>query len=452
MTAFATPVFLTPVVEHAFFCAGMGFRLGLYGGSEMMFEGNPILLAGALIGMAAIGAVAFADEGEEPLIQPKSASLEPVAAKGLPLDKARRCIVGHDHNRPDHFPGLGDFIGWNGDIVRLANGELMFVHSAGYWHVSFATPVLLTGSLKKSYSDWRLDLDHEAPTGGRIMCVRSSDNGKTWTKPVTLFNNELDNGPSATFVTRKGTVIQFVNVQASWYGFKEAPPGHQKLNTRQLVVRSTDNGKTWGKAAPLESSGTFYTRGRSSLLQLPDGGILWMAYNMDKGAKHLYGTIHRSDDDGKTWRIISKIRREGVHTDEGDMVRLSNGRIVLVLRPDGGVMVSDDNGVNWRQISRIEAKSFYAPHMTVLKDDTIVCTAGGSGGQCVFLTTDGGMTWSRPIRVDPGVYGYGKLFLMADETILMSYVMSGSTPNRSYLVRFKVNEKRTGIQLLAVGE
>jgi hypothetical protein len=59
---------------------------------------------------------------------------------GVPLDKARICVTGYDHNRPDPFPGLGDFIGWVGGVERLANGDLWFVHSAGYWHVSFATP------------------------------------------------------------------------------------------------------------------------------------------------------------------------------------------------------------------------------------------------------------------------------------------------------------------------
>ena len=375
------------------------------------------------------------------------------APGGLAYDDARVCIVGYDHNRPDPFPGLGDFIGWVGDVVRLPSGELMFVHSAGYWHVSFATPVVLTEKLKKDYSRWGFDLEHGAPTGGRIMCVRSADEGRTWTKPVTLFNNELDNGPSATFVTKQGTLIQLINVQASWYGVDEAPPGHQKLNTRQLVIRSTDQGKSWSEPLPLESTGTHYTRGRSRCLQLPDGGILWMSYDMNKGSSHLRGTIHRSDDDGRSWRVVSEINRQGVDTDEGDLGRLSSGRLILIVRPDGGVLVSDDDGATWKGIAKVGPKYVYAPHLVVLKDDTIVLTAGvgGLGGQIVFLSTDGGQTWSDPIRVAAGVYGYGKLFLLDDQSILLSYVMSGSVPNRCYLIRFRVNQARDGVELLRVG-
>jgi len=409
---------------------------------------------------------------------------EPGRVSGLPLDEARIRVTGFDHNRPDPFPGLGDFIGWVGGIDRLANGELLFVHSAGYWHVSFATPVVLNDNLIEPYKKMGFDLNHKAPTGGRIMACRSADNGKTWSRPFTVYDGPLDSRPSASSVTEEGTVIVIANVQASWYGFPEAPEGHQKLNTRQLVLRSTDHGRMWSKPMPLESSGTYYTRWRSRILQLPDGGLLGMSYDNNKGGSLLDGTIHRSDDDGKSWRVISVIRRRKpsddrvdasdhvvsgdadallklgdkaddgrwLDTDEGDLGRLSSGRLVLVVRPDGGTLVSDDHGVKWRQIGRVGPKYVYAPHLVVLADDTLVLTAGGSGGQCVFLSTDGGRAWSAPIRIDPSVYGYGKLTLLEDESILLAYVQRHSAPQRCLMVRFRVNASRNGVELLPIGE
>jgi len=408
---------------------------------------------------------------------------EPGEITGLSIEQARICVTGFDHNRPDPFPGLGDFIGWVGGVKRLANGELLFVHSAGYWHVSFAMPIVLKQDLVEPYTKAGFDMKQEAPTGGRIMACRSSDNGRTWSKPVTVYDGPRDTRPSAAFVTSKGTVIVVANMQASWYGFPEAPRGHQKLNTRQLILRSTDHGQTWSKPSPLKSSGSYYTRGRSRILQLPDGGLLWMSYDMNKGSGVLNGTIHRSDNDGKSWRVISIIRRlkpagDGaatadlvtsgdvdaflklekpgdeklIDTDEGDLGRLSSGRLVLVLRPDGGTLISDDEGVTWRQISRVGPEYIYAPQFVVLADDTLVLTAGGSGGQAVFISTDGGVHWSKPMNVDPGVYGYGRLTLLKDESILMPYVHRHGVPQRCYMVRFKVNEARDGIELLPIGK
>ena len=401
---------------------------------------------------------------------------------GLRLLEARTYITGWDVNRPDDFPGLGNFIGWTNAPIRLKNGELLFVHSAGYSHVSFATPYLLNEGLTDPIKEAGLGSDFKAPTGGRVMACHSKDNGKTWSKPTTVFDGPLDDRPSASFVTNKGTVVVIVNVQASWYGFPEAPEGHQKLNTRQVVIRSSDNGHTWGPPVPLKSSGTYYTRGLSHAVQLPDGGLLWMSYDMNKGSSLLHGTIHRSDDDGRTWRVISVIyrrrpkgdnvaasdrvvsgdidaglklgkvdNREWIDTDEGDMARLSSGRLVLVVRPDGGTLVSDDNGLKWRQIGRVGPKYVYAPHMVKLTDDTLVLTAGGSGGQSVFLSTDGGKTWTPPIVINPGVYGYGKLGLLEDESLLLSYIQNHHAPQRCVLVHLKVNKSRNGIELLPVG-
>ena len=94
-------------------------------------------------------------------------------------------------------------------------------------------------------------------------------------------------------------------------------------------VRSTDNGRTWSEPVPLNGSGTHYTWGRSKCLQL-----------------------------------------------------------------------SDDDGVQWKPVGQVGPKYVYASHLVVLKDDTIVLTAGDSRGQCLFPSTDGGASWSPPIRVD----------------------------------------------------
>ena len=95
----------------------------------------------------------------------------------LTVEQARLCVTGFDHNRPANFPGLGDFIGWARGIERAPNGDLLLVHSAGYWHVSYATPRVFNQETRKKWDKEGWPLDYNAPTGGRSMMTRSKDEG-----------------------------------------------------------------------------------------------------------------------------------------------------------------------------------------------------------------------------------------------------------------------------------
>ena len=378
------------------------------------------------------------------------------------IEQARVCVTGADHNRPRAFPGLGDFIGWPGGIDRMPSGDLLLEHSAGYWHSSFAQPRQIEPKLRKRWLHSGWPLDFPAPTGGRVMACRSTDGGKTWSQPLTIIDHPLDDGAHAVFTCRDGTVLCFIGVQASWYGYDKAPEAFQKdidgLNTKQFVLRSTDSGKTWSRPIGLDSPGDFYERAHGGRpIQLADGGILWATYYQVAGQKEKYlrGAIRRSDDSGRTWRVISEIKRPDNNIDEPAIAELRDGRLMLVTRPDGAVFHSKDKGVTWtdsktRVVLRGSAK-FKAPQLIVLRDGTVVVVAT-CGKLRVWISTDEGKTWSKDIPLDTSSYGYpGSWILDEDESILLPYCASGRAPNRVYLVRFRVNQARTGIDLLPVG-
>jgi Neuraminidase (sialidase) len=100
----------------------------------------------------------------------------------------------------------------------LRNGDLYCVFYSGYGHVS--TP-----------SDkW--------PKGGRILAVRSSDNGKTWSKPVVAIDTELDDRDPSVACLKDGTLL------LNWFTL-------HKNQVAVLLARSTDQGKTWSEPVSL---------------------------------------------------------------------------------------------------------------------------------------------------------------------------------------------------------
>ncbi|MBC8356355.1 MAG: exo-alpha-sialidase [Planctomycetes bacterium] len=394
---------------------------------------------------------------------PRAAAVAKEEAKPQTIEQTRITVTGHEFNRPDPFPGQGNF-SWPGNMVRLPDGELLLVHSAGYYHVSFAQPRLIEPALRKRWLTDGWPLDFAAPTGGRSMLVRSRDGGRTWSKPRTLIDLPLDDAPYGLLRCDDGTLLCFINVQASWYGYAEAPPAFHKdidgLNTQQCVVRSIDDGRSWSNPIWLDSPGNFYERSHAQPLLLPSGRILWPTYYSKKADSRLYGALHASDDEGRTWSVASRITRSGEtadtagedsgNIDEPAVTQLPDGRLFLITRPDGGYFFSEDEGANWTFGGRlVTTGKFKAPRLFVLADGTVVCICTYRNLQ-VFLGRDGGKSWTGPIDLDPTSYGYPGGLQLEDDSMLISYCSSGRAPNRVHLLRFRVDASRTRIELLPV--
>ena len=132
-----------------------------------------------------------------------------------------------------------------------------------------ATPCVVTQEVLESWRKGGMPADIDAPQGGRIMTIRSQDRGLTWSKPETILNRRWDEGPQGMKKLSDGTVLVFVNNQASWYGLEQAPKGHLSVNTRSGVMRSEDNGRTWSDPIWLDGCDAFYQRAYAQPLELP---------------------------------------------------------------------------------------------------------------------------------------------------------------------------------------
>ena len=125
---------------------------------------------------------------------------EPSSPKVIVVDggesrlKPEDCIatlVGPGINQPDPFPGYGGFVGWISPSC-LRNGDWLVGFSAGYWHASAPTPLRYSSENLATYLKLGLPADIVSPTGGRAMMIRSTDKGKTWSKPVTILDTPDD--------------------------------------------------------------------------------------------------------------------------------------------------------------------------------------------------------------------------------------------------------------------
>src|SRR5438046_5340744 len=140
-----------------------------------------------------------------PAPRPHIKVVENGESKTRPED-CRGIIVGPGSNQPDPFPGYGGFVGWESPI-RLRSGVWLVGFNAGYWHASAPTPLHYPAKSLEAYRKMGLPMDINAPTGGRAMITRSTDEGKTWSKPETLMDTPVDDRHPAFVQLRDDTIL-----------------------------------------------------------------------------------------------------------------------------------------------------------------------------------------------------------------------------------------------------
>ncbi len=388
------------------------------------------------------------------------------AQQKLTFRACRRCLVSSKINPPDPFPGYANFLGWE-DVIRLQNGDMLVGFCAGYWHVSFKTPVMLPPHLKKSYIKGGFR-DIDAPRGGRIMYIRSSDDGLTWSKPKTLIDTEWDDQEPSMVQLPDGTLVHTFMVLRDWYGFPETPPG-KKINSQGGSVRSLDNGQTWEREEAvhwIETPLKYTDRNSAPAVVLPNGDLLLATCGSDSwgNSPKFKGPVYRSQDKGATWKLVSVIDDAPTAIDEPSIVCLPSGRVVMITRPDGAVLMSDDEGKTWPKRVKTGVK-MCAPHLVLQRDGTLVCVYGPGppGALQAIFSNDGGETWvtagpgnedgSRVgFTIDSTVYGYPGACELPDGSIYCVYFDAASNQQDTgvWAIRFRVTADKKGIELLPV--
>ena len=106
--------------------------------------------------------------------------------------QCRRMLVGPGLNQPDSYPGYRGFVGWQSPIL-LRDGTMLVGFSSGYWHAS--PPTAYFAANPTAREEWRkigMPTDIDAPRGGRAELIRSTDGGRTWSRPSVLLDTPWD--------------------------------------------------------------------------------------------------------------------------------------------------------------------------------------------------------------------------------------------------------------------
>jgi sialidase-1 len=281
------------------------------------------------------------------------------------------------------------------DICRLHNGDLFCVFYSGYGHVS--TP------------------NDKWPKGGRIMAVRSSDNGQTWSKPVVIMDTDQDDRDPSVACLKDGTLL------LNWFTL-------QKDQVAVLIARWTDQGKTWSDPVKLKLDSPYSFACSSPVRELPDGSLILGLYHEDDKKYLAFGATVKSYDGGKTWKDLALIgEKSAVYLDaETDVVPLKDGKLLAALRSsklDMHHAISDDSGKSWGSVRSFGFKG-HCPYF-LRHSSGVILLAHRVPDTSLHWTADEGKTWKGPVKIDTVGGAYPSMVELPDGLVYGVYYEEG---------------------------
>jgi hypothetical protein len=276
-------------------------------------------------------------------------------------------------------------------------------------------------------------IDRTGATGPEAAAQYSSDGGRTWSEPETLFTLPKDMGNWGlhnVLTDRQGELHLFYQTDAHTAG-----KGLYEMRFDIYHVGSTDGRKSWKKPVLVREG---YNGSMLSVIELKSGRIvLPVCYltprvwsNRGKGfdaftdmGRFSSGVVY-SDDEGDSWSesaIELKVPSPYIGADgiiEPIALELKDGRVWLLLRTQLGRMFESfsQDGSEWTKPTPTSILSSDSPpSLTRLKDGRIVMLwnnclrfAYAQGGRHVLhaaISDDDGRTWSgyREVARNPFV-------------------------------------------------
>jgi sialidase-1 len=268
----------------------------------------------------------------------KKALVQQWSAQKMPALVAKNgMLTERDKNLPITLqlnPGSDNPRNSEGDFVTLKDGRILFVYSR------------YTGGSSSDHAP--------AYLAGRY----SSDQGKTWTTEDRLIvDREGDMNVMSVSMLR----LQDGRI-ALWYLKKNS-----ETDCKPLLRFSSDEGETW--TAPIDcitDREGYFVLNNSRVIQLKGGRLLMAVarHRDDQGKWSEQATLfsYFSDDSGQTWQFGGEVpNNTKTITQEPGLVELKDGRILMIIRANGGkqqLSFSSDKGKTW---THIQESNIYSP-------------------------------------------------------------------------------------------
>ena len=403
----------------------------------------------------------------------------------------RRILVSPTVNTPEPFEGFGGFCGWP-KICRLRNGDLFVTFSAGYWHASWPTPLdqyedadYVDGLLQRRpfLKDWH------APDGAKMMWIRSSDQGRTWTRPQAF--PVIRGAYAIGDVTQlsDGTMFAAALIQNWRVRARAAMPTTPiefarevttNLPMKTVVFRSHDDGHTWKEASRIVGP-LLNMSHPQSLFESADGNVLMLTGGVPIPAgpewpvqdTRFVTLLMRSADKGTSWETVSVLGTNAFDVEEGSAAYLPDGSIGTPSRCTSAWFQSYDHGQTWSDPLQLHAgqgtanKALYKKgDLVVTPDGVVVLVFSGDTGDIgqVIYSRDSGRTWVKPadnrgFKFDPLAYypnacvlEDGSLFVVGDHQGFKNKFGPYGAEVTAVRFRIRTTEEGEGVQLLPIGD
>jgi len=313
--------------------------------------------------------------------------------------------------------------------------------------------VILTDKRKYNSTDLPEDID--------VIVQRSTDNGKTWSQPVTVAQGKGINkgfGDVNIIKTQSGKLIAlYVGGVGLWNSTAENPQGH-------FMSESTDNGITW--TAPRDITDQLYGInctdpvrktwqasffGSGQGLTLRDGRIMAVMVVRETLDNHkLNNYVVYSDDEGATWKVSEKAMDGG---DEAKVVELNDGTILLSSRTTGNRLwaKSADRGVTWgskNSWAEIWGNACdadivrYTSTLDGYDKNRILHTLPNAKNRThvtMWVSYDEGTSWPVKKTICQGESAYSSITILPDGTIGVYVEEDESVPYKMYFLNFSLD-------------